>query len=139
MSGSNGTSASSPTLTGATRGYTVSGSYGLFLPDVGLIVLNPRALSLSYANGGLGFTSTLTNTNTKANETQLYDYINAASAKSFQLNSQETISSDYVFVRIKNGDYNYTTNPSFTSGSGDLIYSNFISVSYTHLTLPTKA
>jgi hypothetical protein len=44
----------------------------------------------------------------------------------FQLNSQETISSDYVFVRIKNQDYNYTTNPSFITGSGTLIYSNFI-------------
>ena len=43
-----------------------------------------------------------------------------------QLNSQETISSNYVFVRIKNGEYNYTSNPSFISGSGNLVYSNFI-------------
>lgn len=134
ISGSNGSAINSPTLSGATKGYTTNGSYGLFLPDVGLILLNPRALSLSYANGGLGFTSTLTNTNTKANETQLYDYINGTNAKSFQLNSQETISSDYVFVRIKNGDYNYTTNPSFTSGSGDLIYSNFIYSPQTYMT-----
>jgi hypothetical protein len=44
----------------------------------------------------------------------------------FQLNSQETISSNYVFVRVKNGEYNYTSNPSFISGSGNLVYSNFI-------------
>jgi hypothetical protein len=50
------------------------------------------------------------------------------------LNSQETISSDYVFVRIKNGEYNYTSNPSFITGSGDLIYSNFVYSPQTYIT-----
>ena len=31
---------------------TDSGSYGILIPDMGLIVLNPRALALPYANGG---------------------------------------------------------------------------------------
>jgi hypothetical protein len=31
-----------------------------------------------------------------------------------------------VFVRIKNGDYNYTTNASLITGSGEFVYSNFI-------------
>jgi hypothetical protein len=134
ISGSNGTAANSPTLTGATKGYTVSGSYGLLLPDVGLIVLNPRALSLDYTKGGFSYIVTQSNANHKGNETMLGSYINATKAKSFQLNSKETLSSDYVFVRIKNGDYNYSTNPSFTSGSGDLIYSNFIYSPQTYIT-----
>lgn len=139
VSGSNGTAANSPTLTGATKGYTVSGSYGLFLPDVGLIVLNPRVLAMEFAKGGLGFTANLSNaTNHKANQTQLYNYITGSpsivSSSRFQLNAKETVSSDYVFVRIKNGDYNYSTNPSFTSGSGDLIYSNFIFSPQTYMT-----
>lgn len=135
VSGSNGSARNSPTLTGATKGYTVSGSYGLFLPDVGLIVLNPRALSLNYANGGFGFTAPTTATaNSKVSEIALYTYMTNAGASSFTLNSKETVSSDYVFVRIKNGDYNYTTNPSFTSGSGDLVYSNFIYSPQTYIT-----
>jgi len=134
ISGSNGTAINSPARTGIAKGYTTSGSYGLFLPDIGVILLNPRALSLSTSDGGLGFSATLANTNTRANETALYNYINASNAKSFQLNSKETISSNYVFVRIKNGDYNYTVNPSFTSGSGDLIYSNFIFSPQTYIT-----
>lgn len=135
VSGSNGTARNSPTLSGATKGYTVSGSYGLFLPDVGLIVLNPRALSLTYANGGLSFTApTFSNVNSKAAETNLFTFMTNTGANSFQLNSKETISSDYVFVRIKNGDYNYTTNPSFTSGSGDLVYSDFIFSPQTYIT-----
>jgi hypothetical protein len=57
-----------------------------------------------------------------------------ASSVGFTLNSQETISSDYVFVRIKNGEYNYTSNPSFISGSGNLVYSNFINSPQTYMT-----
>lgn len=135
ISGSNGTAINSPARTGIAKGYTASGSYGLFLPDIGTIILNPRALSLSVSDGGLGFVATLSTAgNIKSNETASLNFISASNARSFQLNSKETISSDYVFVRIKNGDYNYTTNPSFTSGSGDLIYSNFIYSPQTYIT-----
>jgi len=126
VSGSNGTARNSPTLTGATKGYTVSGSYGLFLPDIGLILLNPRALSLASGDGGIGtsFSTAVTSNAASFNNNLIFRTINSGSF--FQLNSQETISSNYLFVRVKNSDYNYTTNPSFFTGSGDLIYSNFI-------------
>lgn len=127
ISGSNGTAANSPLLSGApAKGYTVSGSYGLFLPDMGLIVLNPRALSLVGASGGIGVSFTATNTLATMNANNAIITSAISNGGSFQLNSQETISSNYIFVRIKNGDYNYTTNPSFITGSGDLIYTNFI-------------
>ena len=35
---------------------------------------------------------------------------------------------------FKNADYNYTTNPSFITGSGELIYSNFINSPQTYPT-----
>jgi len=125
VSGSNGTAQNSPLLSGASaKGYTVSGSYGLFLPDIGLVLLNPRALSLANGSGGLNITFSSTNTTAGSgfNHNLIYSIINTGA--SFKLNSQETISSDYIFVRVKNGDYNYTTNPSFITGStGALIYS----------------
>jgi hypothetical protein len=103
----------------------VSGSYGkavdsekhgLFLPDVGLIIL-----SSSIAIG------TTPEANKSSNLENEKDFFTAISASGyFQLNSQETVSSNYVFARVKNGEYNYTSNPSFVSGSGDLVYSNFI-------------
>ena len=136
VSGSNGSSASQTTLTGAAqRGFTASGSYGLFLPDVGLIVLNPLALRQTPANGGLSsvfYSGIGGSADNNANNIQLYKTINSGS--SFQLNSQETISSDYVFVRIKNAEYNYSTNPSYITGSGNLVYSNFINNSQTYIT-----
>jgi len=136
VSGSNGSSASQTTLAGAAqRGFTASGSYGLFLPDVGLIVLNPLALRQLPANGGLSsifYSGVGASAINDANNIQLYKTINAGSR--FQLNSQETISSDYVFIRIKNAEYNYSTNPSYITGSGNLVYSNFINNSQTYIT-----
>ncbi len=53
---------------------------------------------------------------------------NAISASgNFALNSEETITSQYVFVRARNAEFNYSENPSFISGStGEVIYNSFI-------------
>lgn len=135
ISGSNGTAANSPLLTGASaKGYTASGSYGLFLPDIGLILLNPKALSLPTAGGGLAipFTTSTTAANGWVNHDLIYQTINSGS--SFTLNSEETISSDYVFVRVKNSEYNYTSNPSVIDVSGSFIYPNFVNSPQTYMT-----
>jgi hypothetical protein len=135
VSGSNGSGAGTTKATGALRnGYTVSGSYGLFLPDIGTIILNTDALALPTANGGLNIPWYSGNSSTRNLNNNL-EVFNAISASgNFQLNSQETISSNYIFVRIKNGEYNYTTNPSIITGSGDFIYSNFINSPQTYVT-----
>ena len=127
ISGSNGTTTTAPPLSGGVTGSTAQGNYGLFLPDIGLILLNPLALTASTAVGGLALS--LSTAATIAASSQNHDNIYTMIKKgaSFSLNSQETISSDYVFVRVRNQEYNYTTNPSFISGSsGTFIYSNFI-------------
>jgi len=118
VSGSNGKAYSG-------NGYTTnSGSYGLFLPDISTILLNGAALDLAGPEGislgtGLGV-------NTKEeNVTKLYNALSAGA--SFTLNSEETITSDFVFVRARNSEFNYSENPSFISGSnGEVIYSYFV-------------
>jgi hypothetical protein len=136
VSGSNGSANSSPLIAGApAKGYTPSGSYGLFLPDVGLIVLNPNALSLSGSGGGISAsfdTRVGSSAVNSRNNNIVFEIIQSGS--SFQLNSQETISSDYVFIRFKNAEYNYSNNPSYISGSGNLIYSDFIYSPQTYVT-----
>lgn len=136
VSGSNGSAASSPLITGAPAvGYTGTGSYGLFLPDVGLIVLNPYALRADTTKGGLGLVLSTAVGSSAVNYYNNYEIFKTIySGSNFQLNSQETISSDYIFVRIKNSEYNYTTNPSFITGSGDLLYSNYIYNPQTYIT-----
>jgi hypothetical protein len=56
-------------------------------------------------------------------------------SKSFLLNSQETITSDFVFVRPRSAEFNYSENPSFISGStGEVLYSGFINNPQTYVT-----
>lgn len=104
------------------NGYTaLSGSYGLFLPDVGLILLNGAALDgfTLGASGGIRL-STGRNSNTNdENMSKLFSAISASTSDGdyFRLNSQETLASDFYFVRAQNQDFNYSSNPSFVSGS----------------------
>ena len=134
VTGSNGNATSTPS--GATTaGYTISGSYGWFVPDMGTIILNAKALQLPVANGGIALAPS-TGSSAVANGTNnalMYATINRG--VSFQLNSQENITSDYVFIRPQNAEFNYTTNPSFISGStGEVIYPTFINNPQTYIT-----
>ena len=115
-------------------GYTTaSGSYGYFLPDVGILLLNGEALSGSEAGGGLGLAvSRGTTTPTPTNMTNLFDAIKLGAA--FQLNYKETISSQFVFTRVRNSEFNYSTNPSYITGSGDLRISNMVDAPQTYIT-----
>jgi|TARA_R100001460_G_scaffold655_1_gene2997 hypothetical protein len=134
VSGTNGSAVSTAVTGGITAGLTPSGSYGKFLPDVGLIVLNPRALALSQSLGGVGLTinDDLTDTAMIANNSNLFESIKLA--QTFSLNSEETITSDFVFVRVRNTDFNYSTNPSMISGSGEFVHSSLINNPQTFIT-----
>jgi hypothetical protein len=137
VSGSNGSTTTSKPSSSPTAGYTVSGSYGKFLPDVGLIILNPRALALNANNGGISLNIPTSNntTNLGTINTNLYNAINnGRNIGGFQLNSEETITSDYIFVRIKNSDFNYTTNPSMISGSGEFNFPSLVNNPQTYIT-----
>jgi hypothetical protein len=135
VSGSNG-SAITTTLSGASQaGYTASGSYGWFVPDMGTILLNAKALQLPVANGGIALAPSTGSSNVPngLNNTIMFRAINSGS--SFQLNSQENITSDFVYVRPQNFEFNYTTNPSFISSStGEVIYSQFINNPQVYIT-----
>jgi len=135
VSGSNGSSYSG-------SGYTAeSGSYGWFLPDMGTVLLNGQALACAsgYLGGiGLKYSGSALQSNPSVvpngyNNSIIYTAISGGD--SFGLNSQENVTSDYVFIRPQNAEFNYTTNPSFISGStGQVIYSQFINNPQTYIT-----
>jgi hypothetical protein len=115
VSGTDG-SAAATSNGNASPGFTMSGSYGYFLPDIDTIILNTKALQLPTADGGINaLTSSTTNVNDGFNFNQLFQYIDTGS--SFQIQSEETITSDYVFCRVRNSQANYSVNPSFISSS----------------------
>ena len=132
ISGSNGTA-----YTGLqANGYTsASGSYGWFVPDMGAILINSIALEQPAANGGLAMTTlndgaSVTN---GLNNQSLFNIIKTGD--SFELNSQENVTSDYVFIRPQNAEFNYTTNPSFITGStGAVLYSTSINNPQVYIT-----
>ena len=130
ISGSNGVAFNAAS---SGNGYTTNkGSYGLFLPDIGTILLNEEALNLASPEGiGIG-TDSAENSN---GQNQLKLFANIKSGSSFGLNAEETITSDYVFIRARNSEFNYSENPSYISGStGEVIYNYFINNPQTYMT-----
>ena len=111
------------------NGYSAtSGSYGWFLPDIATIILNPLATSAS-----INLVPTRTPNTNGNNPWTLTKAIELGA--SFTLNSQETITSDYIFVRPRSSEFNYSENPSFISGStGEVLYSSFINNPTTYIT-----
>ena len=119
-----------------TDGYNLnSGSYGWLLPDIGTILLNPFALSGSLASGGIGLNYSVVSNSTGSNNQKLYRAISGSTAATFTINSQETITSDFIFVRPRSAEFNYSENPSFISGStGEVLYPSFINNPQTYIT-----
>lgn len=118
ISGSNGVS--HDLGTGYTTGAYIA-SYGKFLPDVGILILNVEALQVNLAN--LSIVSGSSDAN-GTNNTVLHQAIKAG--QDFKLNSEETISSNYVFVRVRNSEFNYSSNPSNITGSGELRHNSMV-------------
>lgn len=120
-------SGSSGVMSGSVLGQTPSGSYGLAYPDAGFIVFNAAAISHSV---GIVVDRT-SNTDGKNHER----FLNAISESShFILDSEEKITSQYYFTRVRNAEFNYTTNPSFIETDGTLSFSSMNDNPRTYIT-----
>ena len=118
--------------TSANNSVNNSGSFGKLLPDIGVILLNEEALDATVGNGGIALsTGNSTNTNDQ-NPKKLFNAIVAGA--SFKLSSQETISSNFVFARARNSEFNYSTNPPILTGSGELRHDVLIDSPETYIT-----
>lgn len=102
--------------TGAPTFTAASGSFGKFLPDVGVFIFNTNALKdKTY---GINLLVSESYNIEGGNKTAFTNAV--ISGSNFTLRSEETITSNYVFVRVRNSEFNYSTNPSNITGSGDL-------------------
>lgn len=109
--------------------YTSGGQYhyyGFVYPALGLMIFNGLAL-----NQYVGFNS-VTGSVAGDNAFKLFTSISGAAAISTTnvfsaRNNEKTVVSNY-FVRLRNGDFNYSNNPTFTTGSqGQVANVDFIS------------
>lgn len=140
ITGSSGTKATI-TSRNTIEGYSInSGSYGWLLPDIGSIILNPLALADFAVSGGIGLkysgSATASSAPTVTPNTSFFKAISSSiSSSPFKINSQESITSDYIFIRPRSSEFNYSENPSFISGStGEVLYSDFINNPQTYIT-----
>ena len=83
--------------------------YGLFYPDLGIMAISSSALT---AAGG---TTDLT-VNTAAKNA--YTFVKAIMSGSyFAARTEERVTSNHYFVRVTNQQFNFSNNPTFTTGS----------------------
>ena len=116
-----------------TNGYTGnSGSYGKLLPDIGVLLINGNALDAPAVSGGLALGTTRTANTAGANPGKFYDLLTLSG--SFRIQSEETITSNFVFVRARNSEFNYSTNPSLITGSGELRHNVMINTPQSYIT-----
>jgi hypothetical protein len=109
--------------------------YGLFYPDMGIAVFNGDTLNLS-----MSFNTVSGSGVAGDNAWKLYTSISGAMAadsinNTFQARNEETVTSTHFFVRVKNGEYNFSNNPSFVTGSaGEFAQPTFVGDPKTYIT-----
>ena len=108
-------------------------SYGMLFPDLNIAILNATSGSSGSITPYIpSITSSFVANN---NQLKLHTSIISGSITTpFQLKSQETVSSRYFFTRVKNSEFNYTTNPSIIDANGNLLYTTLINNPQSYVT-----
>jgi len=94
--------------------------WGLFYPDMGIILLNPVALSagvdakLAPASSSIPNVYHQNNGNTSGSVALLMAISGGAD---FQVRRTENVSTSHYFVRANNREFNFSNNPTFVTGS----------------------
>ena len=106
-----------------TGGYSAAGNgqgYGLFYPDMGVILLNPLALAAACDPNLAPATNSIQsiyhqNNGNKSGSVALLMAISGGA--DFQVRRTENVSTSHYFVRANNREFNFSNNPTFVSGS----------------------
>jgi hypothetical protein len=110
-------------LSGVSNAYTSSGNYvhyGFVYPQLGILVLNGKAL-----NDYVDFNTVSGSDVPGDNAFKLFTSISGAAAidpiYGFTARNNQKLISSHYFVRVKNGDLNYSNNPSFAASTDGTI------------------
>jgi hypothetical protein len=105
--------------------------YGLAYPDHGVLVLDGNKL-----DANLNFQTNSGSSSAGSNHYRLFHSISGSAEITnvatsdpygFQARNSEKITSTHYFVRVKNGEYNFSNNPSYVTGSvGQLSQTDFV-------------
>jgi hypothetical protein len=125
-------------ISGSTDGVPLASAtssyYGMMFPDLNLVILNASSSATVNLRNYFAPLTTATSS-AQNNQLKLYNSIVSGSTTSaFKLQSSETVSSTYFFTRVKNSEFNYTTNPSIIDDNGNLLYTTLINNPQTYIT-----
>jgi hypothetical protein len=115
-------------LTASINTYTSSNGqgWGLFYPDMGIMILNPAALAakvnpnLSAASSSMAdvYHNNSTSASLTVGVSGSIALLKAmASGSDFQVRRTENVSTSHYFVRANNREFNFSNNPTFVTGS----------------------
>ena len=123
-----GSIASGTTVTNLAATSQPGGAYGLFYPDLGLILLNEPILTASSSIDAVKASNTDNNNHQKL----LNGIIGGAK---FQARREERLSSTHFFCRAGNKEFNFSNNPTFfTASTGDFTQATFFKDPKTFIT-----
>ena len=107
------------------------GAYGLFYPDLGIIILNGPVLNASASIGAV-----LTSNVGGDNNSKFYSVISSSLGSAyFAARREEVITSQHYFCRIPNKEFNFSSNPTFaTASDGSLTQATFFKNPKTFIT-----
>jgi hypothetical protein len=120
--------------TGAAEGQ----GFGLFYPDQGLVVLNPAALHATVGDstdsGSIGGSWLYKGFEREGyNQFLLHEMIEGGA--DFQARRVENLATSHYFVRAQNREFNFSNNPTYTTGSdGTFLNSSFETNPKTYIT-----
>jgi len=108
-----------------------NGIYGYLYPDIGIIILNPSAFSQTIIEPeGNNPSVFVRGNNINSNNPERLRYY----LTQLTLLSEETVSSNYIFCRARNSEFNYSLNPTFETSSFISSYNEFLQVPATYIT-----
>lgn len=104
---------------------TTTKSFGWFYPDMGVLMISPRECGWNIDEINycwcptLGSPYDITNLgeNPNTNLTYMIGSMTGSVNSHFTARNAEQVYATHYFIRIKNAEYNFSNNPSFTSGS----------------------
>jgi hypothetical protein len=103
-------------LNATINSYTASNQqgFGKFYPHLGIVVLNPSAIADRVGTELIPSTATTPAAETY-NHRRLFNAIKGGG--DFEMRRTENVSTQHFFVRATNREFNFSNNPTFTSGS----------------------
>ena len=97
---------------------------GLLYPDAGILIFTGSVTNPAATRGS--------NTDDD-NAGNFYNELQQGT-DTFTLRSEETVTSNYVFVRARNSEFNYSNNPSNITGSGELRHDSMVDTPQSYIT-----